>query len=110
MLGSAAAYRNFVGQIACRAGMAAFVADYALAPERPFPAAFDDAMGAYRGLLAEGHKRIVLGGDSAGGGLTLALLAAIAADDGISWAPSTCWTDVAKVRDGDGVTLVRPQR
>lgn len=87
VLGSAAAYRNFVGQIASRAGMAAFVADYALAPEHPFPAAFDDAMAVYRGLLAEGHRRIVLGGDSAGGGLTLALLAAIAADDGLSCKP-----------------------
>ena len=76
VLGSAAAYRHFVGQLAARAGLAAFVADYALAPERPFPAAVDDALACYRGLADLGHRRIALAGDSAGGGLTFSLLAA----------------------------------
>ena len=50
--------------------------DYAKAPERPFPAALDDALAAYRAL--EWHEEgIVLGGDSAGGGLALALLGEI---------------------------------
>ena len=80
VLGSAAAYRNFAGQIAARAKTATFVADYALAPERPFPAALADAKAAYRGLAASGLTRIALAGDSAGGGLALALLAAITAE------------------------------
>lgn len=78
VLGSAYAYRNFAGQIAARAGVAAFVADYALAPERPFPAAFDDALAAYEGLATAGCDAIAIAGDSAGGGLALALLSAVA--------------------------------
>ena len=80
LLGSAWAYRNFAGQMAARAGVAAFVVDYGLAPERPFPAAFDDALAAYRGLGDAGCKAIALAGDSAGGGLALALLAAVAGE------------------------------
>jgi epsilon-lactone hydrolase len=52
---------------------------YRLAPENPFPAAVDDALTAYRWLLAQGTdaRRIALAGDSAGGGLTLATLVAL---------------------------------
>ena len=50
VLGSATAYRNFTGQIVARSGVPAFVADYGLAPERPFPAAIDDARRAYDAL------------------------------------------------------------
>ena len=80
VLGSAAAYRNFVGQLATRTKAVTFVPDYGLAPERPFPAALDDAHAAYRGLVAAGFPRVALAGDSAGGGLSLVLLATIAAD------------------------------
>jgi len=47
-----------------------------LAPERQFPAAYDDAQAAYRGLIASGLTRIALAGDSAGGGLALSLVEA----------------------------------
>lgn len=70
-VGSARAYRTFVGQIVSRANVAAFVADYALAPERPFPAAVQDAQAAYSGLAAIDIDRIAIVGDSAGGGLAL---------------------------------------
>lgn len=80
VLGSAEAYRNFAGQIAVRAAAPTFVADYGLAPERPFPAAFDDAKAAYSGLEEAGFRSIALAGDSAGGGLALALSAAVSAD------------------------------
>jgi monoterpene epsilon-lactone hydrolase len=72
VLGSAKAYRNLAGHIAKLAGVAAFVADYALAPERPFPAAFDDFHALHEGLLRLGYERIAVVGDSAGGGLALA--------------------------------------
>ncbi|MER9648684.1 alpha/beta hydrolase [Mesorhizobium sp. M0199] len=80
VLGSAHAFTSFVGQIAARAGADAFVPDYRLAPEHAFPAAIDDALAAYRGLVADGAERMVVVGDSAGGGLTLALLSILASD------------------------------
>jgi len=73
--GSAHAYRHLVGQIAARACVPAFVADYRLAPEHAFPAALDDARAAYRALAAQfGAGRVAVVGDSAGGGLALSLL------------------------------------
>ncbi|MDT0684191.1 NAD(P)H-binding protein [Roseicyclus sp. F158] len=79
VIGSAAAYRNFVGHLARRAGVVAFIADYALAPERPFPGAVDDVRALLDGLAATGFRRIAVAGDSAGGGLALASVRAGAA-------------------------------
>jgi monoterpene epsilon-lactone hydrolase len=75
VIGSAAAYRGFASQIAARAKAAIFVADYRLAPEHPFPAAFEDGCRALDGMQAEGFDTVALAGDSAGGGLGLAVLA-----------------------------------
>jgi epsilon-lactone hydrolase len=71
--GSAAAFTNLVGQIAARVGVNAFIPDYRLAPEHPFPAATEDVWACYRGLAQKGYRRIVLTGDSAGGNLALGL-------------------------------------
>src|SRR5712672_2708210 len=71
--GSAKAYRHLVGHIAARAGARAFIPDYRLAPEHPFPAATDDVLACYRGLAEKGVHRIALTGDSAGGNLALVL-------------------------------------
>src|SRR3989441_8836050 len=73
-LGTASAYRNFVGHIASSAGADAFVPDYRLAPEHLFPAAVEDVEACYRGLLAKGINKIAVTGDSAGGDLALVLL------------------------------------
>jgi acetyl esterase/lipase len=75
ILGSATAYRNTVGQIAAAAASNAFVVEYSLAPEKTFPAAFDDAVAVYDALVHQGIKRLAVVGDSAGGGLALAVLA-----------------------------------
>jgi epsilon-lactone hydrolase len=79
IIGSAKAYCNLVGQIAQRVQRAAFIPDYPLAPEHPFPAAIEGAESAYVGLLGRGIDDVVLIGDSAGGGLALVLTAIIAA-------------------------------
>jgi epsilon-lactone hydrolase len=71
--GSARAYRNFVGHMAAGAGACAFIPDYQLAPERPFPAAVTDVAACYDGLIERGFTRIALVGDSAGGALALVL-------------------------------------
>jgi monoterpene epsilon-lactone hydrolase len=74
ILGSAHVYRHLAGQIAARANADAFIPDYRRAPEAPFPAAVEDAWMAYRGLVDLGIRSIALAGDSAGGGLALAML------------------------------------
>jgi acetyl esterase/lipase len=74
VIGSASAYRNFVGRIAEQAQATTFIADYALAPERPFPAAMNDLRALHEGLVAGGYERIALAGDSAGAGLALSFL------------------------------------
>jgi monoterpene epsilon-lactone hydrolase len=72
--GSARAYRNLVGHIASSAGADAFIPDYRLAPEHPFPAAVTDVEACYRGLIANGINKIAVTGDSAGGNLALVLV------------------------------------
>jgi monoterpene epsilon-lactone hydrolase len=95
--GSARAYRSFVGQVASSATVAAFVPDYGLAPEHPFPAAVRDAESCYKGLVELGFRRIALAGDSAGGGLALVLLSLLvsAGQRPIGATVMSPWTDLA---------------
>lgn len=76
VIGSINTHRSLVARIAREARARCFALDYRLAPENPYPAAVEDAVCAYRGLVASGIApgRIVIAGDSAGGGLTLATL------------------------------------
>ena len=78
VIGSAATSVPLVGDLVRRTGVNAVTLDYRLAPEHPYPAAVEDARAAYAGLLAQGMDpgRIVLAGDSAGGGLAVATLLA----------------------------------
>jgi epsilon-lactone hydrolase len=97
VVGSPRAYVNFVGQMVSRSGIPAFVADYALAPERRFPAAIDDALRAYNGLVEQGIRQIALAGDSAGGGLALVLLSQLKNAESAprSVVAISPWTDLA---------------
>ena len=78
-IGSPRSHRHLAAAIARAAGSRTLLLDYRLAPEHPFPAALDDAVAAYQWLLGRGIApgRIVLAGDSAGGGLTVATLMAL---------------------------------
>jgi monoterpene epsilon-lactone hydrolase len=87
-VGSATAYRHLVGHIARSAGATAFVPDYRLAPEYPFPAAIEDAQASLRGLAERGLHRIAVTGDSAGGNLALSLLSLAVAEPATAVRPA----------------------
>jgi len=99
-IGSLNTHRSFVARLAEASGVTWIAFDYRLAPEHRFPGAVDDAVAAYRTLLREGYaaNRIVIAGDSAGGGLTLAVIAALRDSGDPLPAAGVClspWTDLA---------------
>ncbi|MFQ5439056.1 MAG: alpha/beta hydrolase [Paracoccaceae bacterium] len=99
VMGTPISHRAMLARLSELTGLRALLPDYRLAPEHPFPAAVDDALAAYQCMLNRGYEpdQIVLGGDSAGGGLMLALLHMICANDmprpGAAFAFSP-WTDL----------------
>ncbi|MGC9271153.1 alpha/beta hydrolase [Acidiphilium sp.] len=96
---SAETHRPITGALAQR-GIRVFAANYRLAPEHPYPAAVEDGLAAYRGLLEQGiaPDRLAIAGDSAGGGLALAILLA-AREAGLPMPARAVvfspWTDLA---------------
>jgi epsilon-lactone hydrolase len=97
--GSIKSHRRMVTEAGRAAGVRTLAIDYRLAPEHPFPAARDDAMTAWRFLRRQGiaASDIVVGGDSAGGNLTIVLINALrAAGEALpacAWLASP-WTDL----------------
>lgn len=69
-------YRRFVAALVRATGMRVLLVDYRLAPECAYPAATDDCLAVYRGLLEQtnGSQPLAIAGDSAGGNLTLVTL------------------------------------
>ena len=104
--GSTHSHRGIAGHLVEAIGAPAFLADYRLAPEHPFPAALEDALAAFEGLVEEtAPDRVLVMGDSAGGGLSLAL--AVALRDRRQPLPGgvvalSPWTDLA----GTGESLI----
>lgn len=72
VFGTSDTHRAMLARLSALTGLESCLPDYRLAPEHPFPAQIEDALACYRGLRAE--REVILGGDSAGGGLALALL------------------------------------
>jgi acetyl esterase/lipase len=104
---SAKTHRLLASEISRAAGCAALVLDYRLAPENPYPAAVDDALAAFRWMRENGPNgateatKTFIGGDSAGGGLTMA--AVLAARENSVALPDavfglSAWTDVSNTR------------
>jgi len=98
-LGSINSHRDFIARLALATQMRVLAINYRLAPEHPFPAALEDAVAAYLWLRAQGFgsSQIIIAGDSAGGGLALALLLALRDADKPLPAGAVCispWTDL----------------
>jgi epsilon-lactone hydrolase len=97
--GSIVSHRRMVTEAGRAAKARTLAVDYRLAPEHPFPAAFDDALSAWRFLRQQGiaAEHIAVGGDSAGGGLTIVLINRLRelreAQPGCAWLCSP-WTDL----------------
>jgi monoterpene epsilon-lactone hydrolase len=99
--GSLDSHRDLAARIGIASGCAVVTLGYRLGPEDPFPAAVDDAIAAYRQLVADGipPERLVVAGDSAGGGLTMALLLALRAEGIPGPAAAVClspWVDLTQ--------------
>jgi acetyl esterase/lipase len=124
-IGSINTHRGLMARISAASGARVLAIDYRLAPEHPFPAAVEDAVAAYRWLLSTGvdPAQIIIGGDSAGGGLTVAALVELKEAGEPLPAAAVCispWTDMALTGESlvskaeadpmitiDGITRVR---
>ena len=106
-VGSARSYQAFCSLLAQLLDATVIVPEYRLAPEHPFPAAIDDVVAAYRGLLDMGHAApaLALVGDSAGGGLVLSCLIAarrVGLPQPAAAVTLSAWTDLSLQTESHG--------
>jgi len=106
-IGSINTHRALAAAISKAAKARVLVIDYRLAPECPYPAAVEDATAAYRWIVKQGisPKRVTVAGDSAGGGLTVAMLVALRDAGDPLPAAGVClspWVDMEGI--GDSMT------
>ncbi len=100
-------YHFYGAMLVEQLGLRVVLPDYRLAPEHPYPAAHDDCLEAYRGLLERGvdPRRLVVMGDSCGGGLALSTLLS-ARDLGLPmpacFVSISGWFDLSVAEPGDG--------
>jgi len=108
--GSCNDHRGFVSKFAKNTSVTNLLYEYRLAPEHPYPAALEDSVKVYQWVLSSGYKpgNIIIAGESAGGGLCLAILLALkdraiplpAAAVAISpWTDLTCSSDSYKTKN-----------
>ncbi|WP_040167517.1 alpha/beta hydrolase [Microbacterium gorillae] len=100
--GSSVSHGDLAAAIAAVSNSKVFAADYGLAPERPHPAAVEDALAAYEALRADATGRVFIVGDSAGGGLAVSTLVA-ARDKGVAQPNAAAlmspWADLTLTND-----------
>ena len=107
--GSITSHQDLAQRISIASKTKLLILDYRLAPEHPFPAALEDSVRAYEWLINnEGYdpKDLIIAGDSAGGGLTLATLVKLRDQEVQLPAAAVClspWTDLALT--GDSIKL-----
>lgn len=98
--GSIEDHRMMCGLLANATGVKVLIPEYRLAPEHPFPAALDDALKVYQWLLDQGYSptNMIIAGDSAGGGLSVATVLALKEKSGSLPAAVVClspWANLA---------------
>lgn len=108
---SPATHRPLTAKLALASRLPALSLCYRLAPEHPFPAALEDCLAGYRWLLSEGiaPDRIVVGGDSAGGNLTLVLMLALREAGEPLPAGAFCFSPLTDMTIVEGSRLTRAQ-